>query len=155
MTFHWKTADELQVGKIISLWIEIRGLPYFQTNFTNQEIKFEFNKKQINYFSNEFDVENNKISKIDYVTFNPDWKNNLFKSDELKFRFMNPVEISANLCDLNLQPNCVTLENIIHPAPHYMRFIIDSNRIEIGLSIIIVGFTASIIWLTILPKLKD
>ena len=54
LTFHWLTADEIQVGNLITLDIEIRNLPY-NSNMMLENISIRFYEEQLNFWSFEGD----------------------------------------------------------------------------------------------------
>jgi hypothetical protein len=149
LTFHWKTADELMVGKSIKVSIDVRNLPYAQ-NDTLKDITVKFN--QLNYFSDRFDDNNNRISTVDYVTLNPNWEEKTFKSNTIGIRYIVPQDVSVDLCDYNLQKNCMEIRSIIHPAPHDTFVHIDNARASIGVSLSILTLSIITAWVNLRHK---
>ena len=152
LTLHWKTDDEIQVGKMITLWVEIRGLPY---NETSKDIEMQFNEKQLNYFSSDDDVQNNKISQTDRIKFTYNSDQKTFQSELINLRFIIPTDISVELCDYNLQNPCNTIEDIIHPAPYDLASRIETNRISIGVSLVVAAFSSLVVWSRLRPDNAD
>ena len=151
LTFHWITGDEIQVGKLITLDIELRGLPY-KENMTLNEIKINLNETQLNYWSNESDIENNQILQEDSFVFRPDSASSAFISDPIKIRFIIPTDISLEYCDYNIEPSCYEIKNIIHPAPYDLASSLEADRITITFSLLIAVLSTSIIWSRIRKK---
>ena len=149
LTFHWKTADELMVGKQITVFVDVKNLPYTQ-NDTVQEINIKFNN--LNYFSNQFDEKNEKITQVDYLSLYPVWNENKFSSDPIKIRYIVPIDVSVDLCDYNSNEECMKIEQIIHPAPHDTFVLIDNARTSIGVSLSILSLTIIIVWVNFRPK---
>lgn len=146
LILHWETEDELQVGKPIKLFAEIEGLPY-SLNETSKNIEIVFNEEEMNFFKIE---EDDSIYYFkDRLTFKPD-SNGKFISDAMNFRFIVPKDISIDYCDYNL-PNCVEMKNIIHPAPHDLAVQLDTNRIGIGVSLVVASFSSIVVW----SRLRD
>ena len=152
--FHWKTSDELQVGKPIALWAEIKNLPYAEENPPEEKIIIRFDESQINYFGNK-NMPDNKISKIDYLTFQPNLKNDSLSSDKINLRFIVPTDIKIQYCDYNVKTDCTFIENIIHPAPHDLRIQIDTNRLSMAVSLVVASFSSIVVWATLRPKNND
>lgn len=150
-TFNWKTEDELQVGKPVTFWSELRGLPYTNTTESLKEITLNFDERQLNYWSYEGDKINNEILDKDSIIFQPYWEENVFISDKVVVRFILPTNISLKFCDRN-QGECIILEDIIHPAPHDLAVQIDTNRIGLGLTLVLAGFSCTIIWARLRPS---
>ena len=151
LSFHWAVEEQLQVGKLVSIWAEIRDMPHTEDNPPQEKIQLKFNEDQLNFWTNDTDNKNNGISYIDTLTFKPDWKTNVLRSNEIDVRFIVPVDISAELCDENI-PKCMEIKNIIHPAPYDLSAQLESNRISSALSLIVVGLSFVIIWATLRPK---
>ena len=144
LIFHWKTEDELQVGNLITLWIEIKGLPYLPEDDLDK-IKVNFLEKDLNYFNSETDL----ILPSDSFEFNPDWDNKVFRSNESDLRFIVPNNISIQYCDYNQINSCMIIENIIHPAPHDLAVQINTNKIGLAISLILLLLSAVIVWRTL------
>ena len=151
LSFHWAVEEQLQVGKLVSIWVEIRDMPYTEDNPPQEKIQLKFNEDQLNFWTNDTDNKNNGISYIDTHTFKPDWKKNVLRSNEIDIRFIVPVDISVELCDGNI-PKCMEIKNIIHPAPYDLSAQLESNRISSALSFIVLGLSFVIIWATLRPK---
>ncbi len=149
LTFHWKTADELMVGKQITVFVDVKNLPYTQ-NDTMKEINIKFNN--LNYFSHRFDENNDKITQVDYLSLYPVWNENKFSSDPIKIRYIVPIDVSVDLCDYNLNEECMKIEQIIHPAPHDIFVQIDNARTNIGVSLSILSLTIIMVWVNFRPK---
>lgn len=49
LIFNWNTEDELQVGKLITLSIELQNLPYSNTSEL-EDIKIIFDENDLNFF---------------------------------------------------------------------------------------------------------
>ena len=71
--------------------------------------------------------------------------------NEIKIRFIIPENIHLNFCDSNLG-KCMQVDKIIHPAPHDLAVQIDTNRIGIGISLLVAIFSCIIIWSKIRPE---
>src|SRR5437899_11256646 len=54
-TFHWITDDEIQVGKLITLDIKLKGLPY-TSNMTLKNIEVDIPEKYLNYWKDKASV---------------------------------------------------------------------------------------------------
>ena len=143
ITFNWMSHDELMVGKRIFVSVEIRGLPY-ASNQTLKYIQMKFNG--LNYFSNLNDNVNNVISTIDTVDFKPDWNNDVFKSNKIQIRYITPIDESVQLYDYNQPQWNMTVNGIIHPAPHDTYVQILTERSNAGVSIAILVATVIIVW---------
>ena len=145
LTFHWITADEIQVGNLITLDIEIRNLPY-NSNMMLENISIRFYEEQLNFWSFEGDSKNNEILQNDSVILNPDWNKSVFGSEKLYLRFIIPTDISAEYCDFNLKSPCTEIQNIIHPAPYDLKSRIDANRIVVILSLVTAALSSIVVW---------
>ncbi len=155
MKFHWITDNELQVGKPVKLLVEIRELPYTNQSQPIPNIEIRFNANELNYLHIDEDRLGNRIYEKDYLTFEPDWENKIFTSDEIGIRFIVPTDISVDFCDDTLKPQCTKIENIIHPAPHDLAVQIVNNQIGIAVSLVIAGFSCVIIWLNFRKTMTD
>jgi len=144
LTFNWETKDQIQVGELITLDIEVRGLSY-QENMTLPNIELSFNEKYLNYWSEE-KKDKNEILPIIPFKLDPDWENNMFKSNKVKFRFIIPEDIPIKYCDDNLEVPCHEIPNIIHPAPYDLEERIKNNRVVITAALIAVGLSGIIVW---------
>ena len=151
LTFYWTVEEQLQVGKLVSIFAEIRDMPYTPDDMPLREIQIQFDERQLNYWTNSSDNENNRISRIDTLTFEPYWEDNFFRSNEIDIRFIVPVDISVELCDENIS-KCLEIKNIIHPAAFDLNAQLESNRINSALSFIVVGLSFVVIWATLRPK---
>ncbi len=149
ITFHWDSQDELMVGKKLQVYAEIRGLSYNLTQ-SLQEIKMKFNG--LNYFSDPTDVVNNKISKIDTITFKPYLDGNEFVSNKINIRYILPEDESVEFYDYNISPNNMTIGGIIHPAPHDTFVQIDTARTNAGVSLAVLVATVVIVWSALKPQ---
>lgn len=145
LTFHWVTKDQIQVGNLITLDVKARDLPY-DKNMSIPKIEIHFNETQLNYWTNSSDSQNDEISNTDYLTLQPDWKNDLFQSNKINLRFIVPDDISVKFCDSNLKPSCKDISNIIHPAPYDLASRIDTNRIQIAVSLVTLSLSGIVIW---------
>ena len=144
ITFNWKSPDELQVGKSITVWAEIEGLPYNKENPSEGNIEIIFDETQINYFGK--DIKNENISEIDYLVFQPNSNHSSFKSNEINLRFITPKDVHVQYCDHNLEKECMLIENIIRPAPHDLAVQIDTNRMSLVVSLVISSFSSIVVW---------
>ena len=151
-TFHWKTEDELQVGKPIILWIEIQGLPYSESNPPSKNIEILFNENELNYYKIDDSLDGKFYSVIDKIKFRSEWDKNIFTSDKFGIRFIIPTDVSVEFCDYNLKGECSLIENVIHPAPHDLALRIENNRIGIGVSLVVAAFSSLVIWSILRPK---
>lgn len=151
LTFHWITEEELQVGKSSSIWVEIQDMPYSVENIPSEQISLQFDERQLNFWNINIENKNNDMPYIDTLIFEPDWEDNVFRSNEIEIRFIVPTDISAEFCDENI-PKCETITNIIHPAPFDLSTQIESNRIDSALMFIVVGLSFVIVWATLRPK---
>ena len=147
-TFHWVTEDELQVGKLITFDAKLRGLPYTKANLPLQDIELKFDERQLNYWSNKTDSQNNEILQYDSLIFRPDWENGFFETSEIDIRFIVPTYIQLEICDKNI-PKCFFIENVIYPAPFDLYVQIETKRIAIGITFAIAIFSCLIIWMRI------
>ena len=144
LIFYWETEDQIQVGKIVSLEIEVRDLPY-NKDMTKPTIDLSFDERHLNYWSGN-DKDENEILPIVPFMLEPDWENNVFRSQKIHFRFIVPVDIPLEYCDYNLEPPCHEIENVIHPAPFDLEERINTNRIAISASLAIVGLSGTVVW---------
>lgn len=144
-TFHWVTEDELQVGKLITFDAKLRGLPYTPADLPLQDIELKFDERQLNYWSNKRDTQNNEILQYDFLIFRPNWENEFFETGEIDIRFIVPTDIRLEFCDQNI-PNCFFIENVIHPAPYDLYVQIETKRVAIGITFAIAIFSCLIIW---------
>lgn len=149
-TFEWETADELQVGNLVKFSSEIRGLPYSESDEPLKDIILKFDERQLNYWSYENDKVNHGILQKDSIIFQPIWKENVFRSDEVDIRFIIPTDIALEFCDMNVQ-RCMLIENVIHPAPHDLEVQIETNRIGLGLTLALAAFSCTIVWSRLRP----
>lgn len=51
-------------------------------------------------------------------------------------------------CDYNLENSCTNLENVIRPAPHDLAVQIDTNRIGLAVSLLVLILSIVIVWST-------
>ena len=144
LTFNWQTDDQIQVGPLNILNIEVRGLPYNE-NLTNPNIELFFDEKYLNYWSEDKE-DKNEILPIVPFKLEPDWENNVFRSQNVKFRFIIPADIYLNYCDYNLNPPCYIIPNILHPAPYDIEERIKTNRIIISATLTAAALTGLVIW---------
>lgn len=143
LTFNWISHDELMVGKKILVSVEIRGLPYM-SNQTLKDIQLKFNG--LNYWTNLNYDQSNRISKTDTISFIPDWNNHVFRSNQIQIRYILPEDESAQLLDYNLPEPNMTINGIIHPAPHDTYVQIDTARTNAGVSLAVAVATLVIVW---------
>lgn len=154
LIFHWSTEDELQVGKRIKVHADIQGLPYSSENKSLQKIEVKFDQSTLNYN----DESNNSFTSIlqaDSLLFEPNWKKNQFYSNEINIRFITPTDVSIEFCDYNIQPACTNVKKIIHPAPHDLYVQIQNNRINLGVSLVVILLSAITVWATLRPKFQQ
>lgn len=155
MTFRWIVPDEIQVGKLTTIQLEIQNLPYSK-NMTLNDIVVRFDHSQLNYW-----IDNNAESKVIYdneakrqllypmkdsVILKPNWNDNRFESEFFNLRFMIPENILIQYCDYNLKSPCYQIENVIHPAPYDLDNRIQTNRIVIFMSLITIGLSSIVVW---------
>ncbi len=153
--FHWITADQIQVGKLTTLELEIQNLPYNQ-NMTLSDIIVNFDQTQLNYWIDDkaksksiYDNEAKRqmlYPMKDEITLKPDWDSNTFKSELFNLRFVTPEDISIQYCDYNLDSPCHQIESIIHPAPYDIDDRIQSNRIVISMSLVTASLSSIVVW---------
>jgi len=157
ITFHWITADQIQVGKLITLELEIQDLPYEQ-NMTLSDIIVNFDQTQLNYWIDEkaaskiFDNEAKRQISYpmkDEIILKLDLDSNTFKSESFNLRFVTPEDVSIQYCDYNLDSPCYQINNIIHPAPYDIDDRIQGNRIVISMSLVTVGLSSIVVWTTL------
>lgn len=141
LKFYYVTDDELQVGNEIDINVIITGLPYNQENSTSKEISLEFDEKYLNFW----DENSNDPLHYNKLILKPNLEDNYFYSDPIKIRFIVPVDIPATFCDNNI-PKCFEIENIIHPAPHDLAVQIETNKISLGVSLMLVILSSTIVW---------
>jgi len=151
LIFHWITVEELQVGELSSVWVEIQDMPYSKENMPTEQISLQFDENQLNFWNTNIENKNNDVPYLDTLIFEPDWENNVFRSNEIEIRFIVPTDISAEFCDNNIQ-ECNKLTNIIHPAPFDLNTQLESNRINFSLSFVVVGLSFVIVWATLRPR---
>lgn len=144
LTFNWETVDEIQVGDLITLDIEVRGLPYIK-NMTEPSIELSFDERHLNYWSENYNDENEILPIIPFK-LKPDWENDVFRSQKVDLRFIIPTDISMQYCDDKLVSPCHEIKNIIHPAPYDLKERIKTNRTAITASLLIVGLSATLVW---------
>lgn len=181
--FKWTTEDELQVGKPISVSSTVIGLPYtkapsnpieihyLDTNprdLEKHELKSGFDviipylERQI--FGREQMKSEELISEINYVslqftslknvTLNSGKETTSIDSDETIIRYIVPKSVSIEFCDYNTKPDCIEIENIIQPAPHHTFEIIQTNRMVLAASLIIILITIIVAWVEINRKYR-
>lgn len=150
LTFHWVTDDEIQVGKLITLDIEVKGLPY-NKNMSLNKIIIKFEETHLNYWFDEKDPRQKNFIQGDSMLLYPDWEKNIFKSDKMNLRFIVPTDIFINFCDFNIEPTCHKIENIIHPAPYDVANRIQSMRAIITVSLVAASLTTVVAW----SRLRD
>ncbi len=138
LTFHWIVEDEIQVGKLMTLQITAENLPYDQ-NMTLNDIELYFEEKYINYWNDQKDPRQKfyPTSNIFLLKYNSE--KNLFSSEKINFRFIVPVNMHMMLCDQNQNGSCEKIENIIQPAPYDLANRIDTNRLVLALTIVVIG----------------
>ena len=78
MTFNWETKDQIQVGELITLDIEVRGLPY-KKNMTEPNIELFFEEKYLNYLSED----KKGVNEILPFKLYSDWENNVLDLTKL------------------------------------------------------------------------
>ena len=144
LTFNWITEDQIQVGPLITLQIEVRNLPY-NKNMTEPNIELFFDEKYLNYWSGDEKVENGILPIVPFK-LDPTLEDGVFESKEVNLRFIVPVEIPLEYCDYSLEPPCYPIENILRPAPYDLEERIKSNRIAISVSLAIMSLSATLIW---------
>ena len=140
-TFDWTTEDELQVGKEIQLEAKITGLPYSKNNTSIKPISLEINEKFLNFWD-EFST---KPLSTNVMIFKYDSESNYFYSEPITVRFIIPTDISMLFCDENI-PKCVKILNVIHPAPHDLAVQLETNRIGLGISLMLALLSSVIVW---------
>ncbi|QLH03643.1 hypothetical protein C5F47_08880 [Nitrosopumilus cobalaminigenes] len=142
LIFNWETEDQIQVGKKIYLQIEAIGLPY--NNTTLPPIEITIDETYLNYWNDE-NTENHEI--MDDPKFRLDnWENDSLRSKVIPLRFIVPADIPIEYCDYDLSSNCITIQNIIHPAPFDLADEIKNSRISITASLVIVGLSSIVVW---------
>jgi len=141
ITFHWVTEDELQVGKDIDIDITVKGLPYTQENEPLEKITLEFDEIYLNFW----DEYSDQPLPSNLLVLQSNWENNSFVSDPIKIRFIVPTDVPVEFCDYNI-PKCFEIPNIIHPAPHDLAVQLQTNRVGLGLSLMLALLSSVIIW---------
>lgn len=147
LLFHWKTEDELMVGKEVTVSVGVIDLPYNYTQ-SSKEIKIKFDG--LSYFNDYFDSEKEKIRKVDTLILKKDTtEENVFGSDRITIRYLTPLSHGIWYCDYNISDECKYIENIIEPAPHSLFVQLDVAHTNVSLTIAILILTTVIIWLMI------
>ena len=141
LEFYWNTEDELQVGNDVDISVIVTGLPYASDNLPPKEISLEFDEKFLNFWD---EYSKNPLSQNKLI-LQYNLERNYFYSDHIKLRFIVPTDISATFCDGNV-PKCFEIKNIIHPAPHDLEIQIQTNKIGLGVSLLLVVLSTAIIW---------
>ena len=141
LTFSWESENELQVGKPVNVSLKVQGLPYQAS--PELPIEIHFDERQLNYWSIDKTTPN-RISTSDHVSLY--YEEGIFKSNEIGIRFIVPIEIDVYFCDYNLQKDCTKINSIIKPASHDLNIQLQTNQIGIGVSLIIAGFSCTLIW---------
>jgi len=139
LKFNWVTIDELQVGNDVDISLIVTGLPYSSNNTKN--ISLEFNEKYLNFW----DKYSDKPLPHNKLILKQNLEENYFYSEPIKIRFIVPTDVPATFCDDNIQ-TCFEIENIIHPAPHDLEVQIQTNRIALGVSFMLVILSSVIVW---------
>lgn len=142
LIFHWETEDQIQVGKKIYLKIEAIGLPY--DNSIELPIEITIDETYLNYWNDE-NTENHEILRDPKFRLD-NWENDSVKSNIVPLRFIIPTDIPIEYCDYNLSSECITIPNIIHPAPFDLADEIRNARIAITASLVIVGLSSIVVW---------
>lgn len=140
-TYFWTTEDELQVGKEIQLEVQITGLPYSENNTSIKQISLEIDEKLLNFW-NEFSTE---PLPTNVMIFKHDLESNYFYSESMNIRFIIPTTINMTFCDENI-PKCIDIPNVIHPAPHDLAVQLETNRVGLGISLMLVILSSVIVW---------
>jgi len=140
-TFNWITKDELQVGKEILLEVQITGLPYSKNNTSTKPISLEIDEKHLNFWD-EFSTE---PLPTNVMFFKYDLEEDHFYSEPINLRFIIPTNINMMFCDENI-PKCIDILNVIHPAPHDLAVQLETNRVGLGISLMLVLLSSAIIW---------
>lgn len=153
MKFYWKVNDEIQVGDLMNLKVDIIGLPYNQT-MNLQKISLSFDEKDMNYWEDTGDKRNLEILPVQSLNF-VNWNDEILSSNHIQFRFIVPIDVSVNYCDYNLESACHEIENIVHPAAYDLKNKIAANRIILTLSFVTIGLSATIVWSRIKDKNKS
>ena len=152
---NWESENELQVGKPVKLSMELRDLPYSNSSIPLEDIIIRFDERDLNYLDPNEDRTGDITYNKDFLTFTPDWESGIFKSDEIRIRFIVPTDIAVEFCDPNLTSECTKIEKIIHPAPHDLAIQIQNNQIGIGVSLVIASFSIVIIWNRLRDKVDN
>jgi len=139
LKFNWTTIDELQVGNDVDISLIVTGLPHSYNDTKN--ISLEFNEKYLNFW----DEFSDKPLPYNMLILKPNEEKNYFYSEPIKIRFIVPTDVPATFCDENI-PTCFEIENIIHPAPHDLEVQIETNRIALGVSLMLVILSSVIVW---------
>jgi len=140
-TFFWTTEDELQVGKEIQLEVQITGLPYSENNTATKQISLEIAEKFLNFWD-EFSIE---PLSTNVMIFKYDLESDYFYSESLNLRFIVPTAINMTFCDKNI-PKCINIPNVIHPAPHNLAVQLETNRVGLGISLVLIILSSVIVW---------
>lgn len=144
LIFNWETVDEIQVGDLITLNIEVIGLPYTK-NMDKPNIELFFEERYLNYWSEDRNDENEILPIIPFK-LEPNLEWSTFSSQDVDLRFIIPDNTPIQYCDYQLEPACYEIQNIIQPAPYDLKERIKTNRTMITASLFIVGLSATLIW---------
>ncbi len=140
-TYFWTTKDELQVGTEIQLKVQIIGLPYSENNTSIKRISLEIDEKFLNFWD-EFSTE---PLSTNVMIFKHDLESDYFYSEPITLRFIIPTVVNMTFCDENIS-QCIDIPNVIHPAPHNLAAQLETNRVGLGISLMLVILSSVIIW---------
>lgn len=145
LTFHWIVEDEIQVGKLMTLQITAENLPYNQ-NMALKEIELHFEEKYINYWNDKNDPRQKLYPTSNIFLLKYNSEKDIFSSEKINFRFIVPVDVPMMFCDNNQNSSCEKIENIVHPAPYDLANRIDTNRLVIALTLVVIGVGILNVW---------
>lgn len=141
LKFCWVTDRGIQVGKLITVYVEVNSTRYISNNTNFEKITITLPPDVINYWIDPNDKKQKRFEMTNKLTIY-NYSENL-RSDPINIRFSVPNNISIEYCEYTIKEECFTIHNIIKPAEYHIDEIINTNNSLIRL-------TYSIIILTIL-----
>ena len=141
LKFCWIVDNQIQVGKLLTVYAESNSVRYVQNSTKYENITITFPQNMINYWIDDKHPRQNKYDETNVLTLYYDNHTKIFKSEPINIRFTVPDNVSVLYCEYTHEEKCFTVKNILRPAKYSLEQEIKNNESLINLTVIIAILT--------------
>ena len=141
LKFCWIVDNQIQVGKLLTVYAESNSVRYVQNSTKYENITITFPQNMINYWIDDKHPRQNKYDETNVLTLYYDNHTKIFKSEPINIRFTVPDNVSVLYCEYTHEEKCFTVKNILKPAEYSLEQEIKNNELLINLTVIIAILT--------------